>query len=302
MSLSPSNRALPAHLWRAITNFAEYGTRNAAALAYYAVFSVFPLTLLLAVLISGTLGPTVAQEQISAGLVMFLPEETEAINLLRDSVGQALEQSREFGLVALGGLVWSALGLFSNLTSALDRVFQVPTSRSLWRQRALAFLMTVALIALVITSIITSGVLRLVDALLVANPSIWVRIGTFFLPLGLNMLIFVLLFRYVPARHVDWDAIWPVAILGALALELAKAAFAWYLANFSNFQFVYGGIATVIVLMLWAFLMACILLICAEICAQLNLWFNGPDDEPRISISVYESEMSRLPAEIPPPV
>lgn len=301
MRLSPTNRALPAHLWRAIKNFADYGTRNAAALAYYAVFSIFPLTLLLAVGISGILGPTVAQEQIVNGLILFLPEETETINLFRDSVEQALEQSREFGLVALGGLIWSALGLFSNLSGALDRIFQVPASRSVWHQRILAFVMTLALVTLVIVSFIASGVLRLMDALLLSSPSIWIRIGTLFLPLGLNMVIFVLLFRYVPARHVDWDAVWPAAILGAVALELAKAAFAWYMTSFSNFQFVYGGIATVIVLMLWAFLTACIFLICAEICSQLNLWFNSPEDEPRIRIYT-EPELAGLPAEVPPPV
>jgi membrane protein len=302
MRLSPANRALPAHLLQAVNNFKDYGMRNAAALAYYGVFSLFPLTLLLAVGISTILGPTVAQEQITAALILFLPEETETINLIQDSIEQALQQSRPFGLLALLGLTWSALGLFSNLSSSLDRIFQVPASRSLWHQRFMAFLMTLALIALVIMSFITSGLLRLVDALLLSNPGIWIRIGTLFLPLGLNMVIFVLLFRYVPARFVNWDAVWPAAILGALVLELAKSGFAWYLTNLADFQFVYGGIATVIVLMLWSFLTACIFLFCAELCAQLNLWFSGPDDEPRPVINVLEPELSQLPREIPPPV
>jgi membrane protein len=302
MRLSPSNRALPAHLLQAVNNFIDYGMRNAAALAYYGVFSVFPLTLLLAIGISTILGPTVAQEQIAAGLILFLPEETQTINLIQDSIDQALQQSRPFGLVALLGLTWSALGLFSNLSTSLDRIFQVPASRSLWHQRFMAFLMTLALIVLVGMSFITSGVLLLVDALLLSNPGIWIRIGTLFLPLGLNMVIFVLLFRYVPARYVNWDAVWPAAILGALALELAKSAFAWYLTTLADFQFVYGGIATVIVLMLWSFLTACIFLFCAEICAQLNLWFSGSDDEPRPVINALEPELSRLPREIPPPV
>jgi membrane protein len=289
------------HLWQAIMNFKDRGTRQAAALSYYAVFSVFPLTLLLAVGIGSLLGPAVAKEQIYQGLVLFLPEESDTIHLFQDNLEQALEQSRPFGWIALVGLTWSALGLFSNLTSSLDLIFQAHTSRSLWRQRVLAFLMTLVLIVLVSISFVTSGLLQLVDAFLLSNPSTWITIGTIFLPLGLDLVIFLLMFRYVPSRNVSWDAIWPAAIIGAIGFELAKSIFSWYLGNLADFQFVYGSIATVIVLMLWAFVSSCIFLVAAEICAQLNLWLVNRSEAPRIRV-FPERAISQLPAEIPPPV
>ena len=147
---SPSTRALPRHMWQAIINFKDRGTRQAAALSYYAIFSMFPMTLLLTVAVSGWLGPAVAKEQISQGLILFLPEETDTINLFQDSLEQALQQSKSFGVIALIGLVWSALGLFSNLTSSLDLIFQAHTNRSMWRQRVLAFIMTIVFVILVI--------------------------------------------------------------------------------------------------------------------------------------------------------
>lgn len=296
------SRALPGHLWQAIMNYKNYGMRQAAALSYYALFSVFPLTLLLAVVISKVLGPTVAQEQIYQGLVLFIPDETQTISLFQDSLEQAVRQGTSFGIVALISLVWSALGLFSNLTSSLDQIFQVPTSRSMWKQRALAFVMTVALIGLVALSFITSGLLRLVDAFLLTNPSVWIRIGTFFLPFGLNLVIFVMLFRFVPSRHVNWDAIWPAAILGSIALEQAKSLFAWYLGNLANFQFVYGSIATVIILMLWAYLTASIFFISAEVCSQLNLWMIDQSEKESTVTVFIDPDLARLPAEIPPPM
>jgi len=299
--LSPSTRALPAHLWMAIVNFKSRGTRQAAAFSYYGVFSIFPLTLLLAVVVSAILGPAVAEEQISQGLILFLPEETETIELFQDSLEQAFRQSRSFGLVALIGLTWSALGLFSSLTSSLDTIFQAHASRSMWRQRILAFLMTLVLILLVGISFIASGILHLVDAILLTNPNLWITVGRYFLPLGLNLVIFVLIFRYVPARYVNWDAIWPAAILGAIGLEAAKSAFTWYLGNLADFQFVYGSIATVIVLLLWAYFSSCVVLICAEICAQLNLWLINRSKAPRFGI-FPESAIPQLPIEIPPPV
>lgn len=287
------------HIWRAARNFEKHGPRQAAALSYYAVFSVFPLALLLAIMVSTILGPTVAQQQVIDGLQLFLPEQTDALDVIQESIAEALNQSGSFTLLALAGVIWSALGLFSNLTSSLDLIFQSPSGRSLWRKRVLAFFMTLILIALVITSFLTSGILFLIEALTVSN--IWISIGTFFLPFGLNMVMFVLLFRYVPSRFVHWDAVWPGAIFGAVALEVAKALFAWYLTTLANFQFVYGSIATVIIFLLWAFLTASIFLLSAEICAQINLWLIGQNEPTRHHI-YSENAFPNLPAEIPPPV
>ncbi|MBZ0285942.1 MAG: YihY/virulence factor BrkB family protein [Anaerolineae bacterium] len=264
-------RELPGYLWQAVTNFGRSGTRQAAALAYYAIFSVFPLSLLLAVVIGRLLGPVVAQQQLSSALSLFLPEDTT--RLLQTNIEEALQQSGSFTLIALAGLIWSALGLFTNITFSLDVIFAVPARRSLWRQRLVALLMTVILVALITGSFVTSAVLRLISASLLGQPSTWLNVGTIFLPMGLNMVIFALLFRYVPARHVHWDAVWPAAIFGAVGWELAKAGFVLYTSRVVNFQFVYGSIATAIVLLLWAYLIAAIFLFSAELCAQLNDWF-----------------------------
>lgn len=270
--LDPATRALPGYLGRAIANFNRHGLRQAAALAYYAVFSIFPLSLLLAVGIGSVLGPTVAQEQISRGLGVFLPDQT--LELFQRNMATTLEQGRSFGLIAVAGLIWSGLGLFTNVTSSLDLIFLAPTSRSLWRQRLVALIMALSLVTLIFTSFLTSGVLRLVAALSLERPSPWLVIGTYSLPFGIDMVIFALLFRYVPARYVKWDAVWPGAILGAAGWELLKTGFNWFMENLSNFQFVYGSIATVIVLMFWVYLLASIFLFSAELSSQLNEWMH----------------------------
>ncbi len=267
---SDSTRALPRFIWTAIRNFTQTGTRQAAALAYYAVFSIFPLILLFAIGIGNLLEPAVAQEQIANGLKLFLPEAT--ISDIQLTLDQALQQSSSFGILAVAGVIWSALGLFSNLTASLDMIFDVPSGRSMWRQRLLAFTMSITLVVLVFASFLTSGVLRLVSIALLDPPSV-VTLGTVFLPLGLDVVIFALLFRYVPSRYVHWDAIWPAAMVGAVGWELAKSGFQWYLDNLQNYQLIYGGIATAIVLLFWAFLLAGILILSAELCARLNEWF-----------------------------
>ena len=64
----------------------------------------------------------------------------------------ALDQSSSFGLVATLALMWAATGLFSNITLALDTIFEVPSSRSVWRQRLLAVVMGLTLVVLVVAS------------------------------------------------------------------------------------------------------------------------------------------------------
>lgn len=287
----PATRLFFFYLRQAVANYARYGSRRAAALAYYAIFSIFPLTLLLAIGISRVVGSSVAQEQIASALTLFLPESSETVTLFQDSIQRAVDQNTSFGIIALVGLVWAGSGLFTNLASALDLIFHVPQARSLWRQRLVALLMIVTLVVLVTASFIASGIIGLLSIFFLNRPGLWLTIASVFLPLSLNMMMFVLLFRFVPLRSVHWDAIWPAAIMGAAGFELAKRAFAWYLANFANYQIVYGSITTVIILLFWTYLLASIFLFTAELCAQLNEWFIVRD---------RDEGFPRLPAPTPP--
>ncbi len=281
-----ATQALPRYIWKAIQNYLRTGSKQAAALAYYAIFSIFPLALLLAVAVGGIVGPQEAQEQMRNGLTLFLPEAT--VESIIEALDVALGETSNFGLVALVAIIWAATGLFSNITTSLDTIFEVPAMRSLWRVRLLALLMGLTLVVLVAASFITSGVLRLLLALSL-EVNIWISIGTIFLPLGLDIVIFALLFRYIPARHVQWDAVWPAAMFGAVGWELAKRAFEWYLANLASYSLIYGGIATGIVLLFWAYLIASLFLFSAELCARLNEWLIEQQ-----AIAAAEAELRRM--------
>lgn len=297
---SASTHALPGYLKRALANYWRYGSRQAAALSYYAIFSVFPLSLLVTILVSRLVGPVVAQQQLTLALQPFLPpSSTATLELFQTNVRQAIDQGGSFTLIAILFLMWSGLGLFSNITSALDFIFHVPSSRSLWSQRLVALVMALVLIALLVASFVTSAVLGLVSAVLLSPPSIWISIGAFFLPFGLDMMIFALLFRYVPSRRVYWDAVWPAAIFGAIGWEVAKTGFSWFLNNVANYQFVYGAIAAGIVLLFWAYLIASIFLLSAEICAQLNEWLLDQHWKGEAQRFLEGKAVARLPAQQP---
>ena len=293
---SDTTRALPIILLTTLHSFGRYSSRQSAALAFFALFSLFPLMLLLAALIGGLLEPAAAQEQIANGLRMFLPEDQATVEFVREILDESLAQSNSFGIVAIMAVAWSSLSLFSNLTASLDEIFRVPNGRNIWRLRLQAIGISLALVVLVVASFVTSGVLRLLSVLLLDQPSLWLSIGIRFLPFGLDVVIFALLFRFVPARYVHWDAVLPAALLGAVGWELAKSGFGYYLTNLGGFQFVYGGIATVIVFLFWAYLIAAIFLFSAEFCARLNDWTvsrvtTEAEAHPSVSISIRDGQI-----------
>ena len=85
-------------------------------------------------------------------------------------------------------------------------------------------------------------------------------------------------------------------MFGAVGWELAKAGFVFYLDSLANFQFIYGSIATGIVLLFWANLIAAIFLFSAELCARLNEWIIGQESAPvasnrQLSISLQDGQI-----------
>lgn len=269
-ALDEGTSGLLPHLVQAWHHFDTRDYRQAASLAYYALFSAFPLILLSVTLVSGLVGPALAQEQVLELVGSFFPADT--MQLIEENVQLALEQRESFGLVAAGVLIWSSLSLFSNLTAALDNIFHPTFQRPMWHKRGLALLMAIVLAVLLFGSVITSVIFQLLSVVAMAQPSAILTILTLALPLGLNVAIFALLFRNIPQMHVRWDAIWPAAVLGGIGWELSKRLFVWYINNFANYSVIYGSLGTVIVLLFWAYLSAAILLLAADVCAAINQW------------------------------
>lgn len=255
-------------VYRAGDNFIKFGgPREAAALSYYALFSLFPLLLLLIAGIGWLLGPATAGNQIEDFLRLFLPGQT-ATEINR-TITRFVEEGSSASLVASIAFAWSALGLFSNLEAALSRTFRDTSQRPWWQRRINGILMVIALGILLIANIVTSLLFSFLDLLFLNQSNLWLSVIGIFVPFGFSMGIFAMLYRWVPRKHVGWDAIWPAALLGGVAWELAKRAFGYYLETIANLSIVYGSITTVIIFMLWAFYTSVILLFFAEFCVSL---------------------------------
>jgi membrane protein len=84
-------------------------------------------------------------------------------------------------------------------------------------------------------------------------------LALYLIPGLITLLVFLLLYRFAPNRQMRWRYVWPGALVAAVLFEVAKSLFLWYLENFASYNQVYGSLASVIVLMFWAYLSSMLL-------------------------------------------
>lgn len=257
-------------IYHTFDNFAKHGPREAAALSYYALFSLFPLLLLIVVGIGNIIGPSATAAQIQDFLTLFLPGQT-ATEISR-TIERFVQEGSFASLFAIISLLWSGLGLFSNLEGALSRTFGDVSQRDFIMRRLVGAIMIIALGALLVANIVTSLVFSFLDLLFLNQSNIWISIGAVFIPFGFSMGLFAMLYRFIPRKKIGWDAIWPAALIGGALWEAAKIGFGYYLDAATNLSVVYGSITTVIIFMLWAYVTFIIILLCGEFCNGLAKW------------------------------
>jgi membrane protein len=242
----------------------------AAALAYYLFLALFPFLLVVIAAVGYIFGSSEhGLELLRQTLAVVLPEagrevrgQLEIITAKRALVGG-------LGLVALA---WSASNAFAILGRALRIVWEVKDDSMflLARLRALG-LLALAVIFLLL-SVLASSAASVLAHLRPAGVSttldelvhVW-RLASAALPLAIGFITFLALYRIVPAAQIELRHAAAGAAFAAVAWEIAKRGFAWYLERFASFDRVYGPVGAIVVLMLWIYISVVIALIGAEL-------------------------------------
>ncbi|MDQ7025605.1 MAG: YihY/virulence factor BrkB family protein [Anaerolineae bacterium] len=281
-NLPESQKSLLAALHLAFRNFLRDTIAGpaSAGMAFYFVFSVFPLTMLVTVVMGHFVGLIFVQDEINLALGMFLPQD--AVQLLLNTINGIIAQQETFGIAALLGLAWAGLGLLGEVTRVLDVIFHAPNPHTLFQQRVLAVIMVMALTVLLGGLIVILGLLRLITVFSFNHTWRWLFVALRMTPVSMNVLLFMLLFRYIPNCEVNWDAVLPASILGGFGWEAIRLTLNWYISSVGRFSFIYGGLSVVMVLMLWAYAGATVFLLSAEVCARLNDWIASHPHYPHM--------------------
>ena len=262
-------------LKEAVSEFGEdNASRLGAALAYYTVFSLAPL-LVIVLFVIGLLwgGQAEGARAEIVGQVQELAGDDGA-DLIRTMLENT--QPGAGGIVAtvlsVVALIFGATGVFAQLQGALNQIWDVRPIpgqglKGFAKTRLLSFGMVLAVGFLLLVSLVISALLSAIDSLLTGlTPAahFFYQLLNFAVSFGVITLLFALIYYYLPDVEVAWRDVWVGAALTALLFTLGKLAIGLYLGNSSTAS-TYGAAGALVVLLLWVYYSAQILFFGAEL-------------------------------------
>ena len=259
-------------LGRTVHEFVDdHCTDIAASLTYYGILAMFPALLAL-VAVLGLIGSAEDTTNALLDAVGTVAPGT-AVELLRDPI-QELVRSPSAGLALVAGLLgalWSASAYVGAFSRAMNRVYEIDEGRPFWKLRPVLLLMTLVAIVLIavmalILAVSGSAASAVGDLLGLGEVAIAVWTVVKWPILLLLAIITVALLYYLTPNVKQPKFRWMSlgAVIALVVLALASAGFAFYVANFANYNKTYGAIGGVIVLLLWVWLVNLALLFGAE--------------------------------------
>lgn len=268
---------LSGQCWRLIKQVAtswldDYVPSMGAALAYYTMFSLAPLLLIVVSVAGLVFGEDAARGEIQAQLQGLMGVSSAgAVQSLLVSVREPAE-----GLTATAvGLVLLFVGattVFAELQNALDRIWRVPGRLrnsgwlSLVRARLMAFGMVLALGFLLIVSLVSSAMLAALSRRLDPVFGGWQTVVEAGNALGGFLLVafmFGLIYKIMPRQRVLTTDVWLGALLAALLFTVGKFVIGAYIGR-SGVASGFGAAGSLVVVLLWVYFSAQILLVGAE--------------------------------------
>jgi membrane protein len=260
--------------WRLFDEIGEDDVFGLAAeMAYRFLFALFPFLIFLAAFV----GYVAAQldradlfDEVMQYLALFLPPDIQRV--IEEWVRGVLStQSTE--LMTVGAIValWSAAGGVGSLIKGLNRAYDVAENRPLWLHYAFAVITTVviAISLLCGVALYTVGELILSWAVesLEGGGEIWakwnaIRAAGAIIALG---TVLGAMYALLPNQRVDLRHTWPGTLFATAAWIVLTIGFGIYVSRFGSFDKVFGSLGAAVVLMVWMYAVAVILLVGGEI-------------------------------------
>ena len=309
-SVSPRNL-----LWLFKTTFNEWLEDKAptlgAALAYYTVFSLAPLILVLLAIIGIIFrkDPSGAWNSITQQMSNFM--DASGVQVVEDIAKTASKPAASIWATVIGVALalFGASGVFGALQEALNTIWGVKAKpgAAIWdyiRIRFLSFAMVAGVCFLLLVTLTVEAVLKgFSEYVRAALPGGMVIAVTSYLifDLALVILLFAMMFKYLPDVEVEWRDVWVGSAMTALLFLIGKWALGLYLGSGAAGS-AYGAASSLVTLLLWIYYSSQILLFGAEFTQVYANRFGsgGQPSKHAVCIAATEKEIS-APGQAPTP-
>ena len=251
----------------ALTDF----TRNncpyvAAGIAYWTVFSLFPLALAGISILGFLYSTPEEQSRIVEGIVKLVPVSSDYLASL---VEEVLRARGALGVLAIVGLLWSGTAVFSAVRKGINHAWHIGKPHHFLLERAIDLVMLLGVAALTLIHVLlTTNLFGLSDLTALARESgAWVALKVVLelVALAVTFGIFMLLYRYVLNTRVAWRDVWLGALIAAVLFHGVRIGLTWFVSSFSSFNLVYGSLGALMAVLVWAYLSSMALMWGAQI-------------------------------------
>ncbi|VEF48884.1 YfkH protein [Bacillus freudenreichii] len=242
-------------------------TGFAAQLSYFFLLSLFPMLIFLFTLLPYT---PLTQQDIFHLIKDFAPEET--YTMIKRTISGIMDK-RSSGLLSVGFIatLWAASKGMNALMKSLNRAYDVEEKRSFIVSRGLSIVLTIAMIFVFMLALLLPvfgkqlglfifSYLGLSDQFL----KIWGAIRWILSPVIL-FLVFLAVYYLAPNIRIRCVTAIPGSIFASLGWIVVSLGFSFYVSNFGNYTAMYGSIGTIIIMMLWFYFSAIIIMVGGEI-------------------------------------
>jgi membrane protein len=265
-------RALAQRVWNEI--WVDEVTDRAAALAYYFVFALFPTLLFLTALIGMFPLPGLMDRLLGYSDTALPPD---AASMLRKTLAE-IQRGAHGGLLSVGALaaLWASSSGMDSMIAALNHAYDIKDRRPWWRRRLIALGLTIGFAVFILAGLVLlvfgaqiGGVVAARLGLGHVFTTAW-NVVSIVVVVGCVLFGLALLYYLAPDAAQRWRWVTPgsaVALVLWLGLSLGLR---FYVAHFANYSATYGSIGGVILLILWLYLTGIVLLLGAEINAEIE--------------------------------
>jgi Ca2+-transporting ATPase len=268
--LGQETRRVWAILCLAVKTFLRIdGAQWAAAFAFNAFFSLFPLMVLLVTVASSFVDRDRAGKEVIASMESYVPISGEMQRHIVGTIAGVIKAREQAGAVALLILVWAALQCFTTLICATNRAWGTAVYN--WWRLPLKSLVLLAITAgAVLLGMGVPVLMRMAKGWLfsVHDFRSWVYgLGSFFIPLLVVFCSLSLFYRLAPRRPTRFAEVWAAALCATVLMRAGESLFVIYLEDFATLNAVYGALGGFMALLLWIYLSGCVFIFGACLCA-----------------------------------
>jgi len=252
--------------------YADRGPRLGAALAFYTLFSLAPLLIIVIAIAGMAFGQEVAHAQIVQQIEDFMGREgAKAIQVMLENAAR-----RSSGIIAtligLATLLFGATIVFSELQDALNIIWKIPPKPDrgmvvgLMRDRFLSFAMVFGIGFLLLVSIIANAVLTAIVQIfgdVLPYQVYFLRAANMLFSFGIVTLLCAMIYKVLPDTNIAWGDVLIGAVATSLLFTIGKVLIGLYLV-YSSVMSVHGAAGSLVAVLVWMYYSAQIFYFGAE--------------------------------------